>query len=365
MTRRVLRFLTSLLLCSAVAAPQALLAQELATSGPDRVAELEAGLRADPGNPDLLRQLAAAQAAASQYEAALTTIDRAKALAPADNDIALARARILLWSGRLDEARIEAATVRTRAPDYPELAEVEAAIRAASAGRKGRSGVALSAGIADVDLSGGRSQGWENLSLSGFTALDERTTLTATAEHEARRSSDTRLSLSATHAGPSHEIRVGASFTPDADFREEWGMQAGADYRIHPNMVLISDFRFADYADVSVVSAVPGIRLQTADTAHALALRLISIFRSDGDTRFGASARYDGELGDGFRVFGGGASYPDTEAGVTRQVRSAFAGAAFPLSERMSLNVTGEYDRREQSYTRKALIMGLVVRFGD
>jgi YaiO family outer membrane protein len=363
MNQAVAKLSAALLLVCGI--PQTLAAQEALADSNASVSELQTRLRADPSNADVLRQLAAAQAAALQYDAALATIDRAKAIAPQDNDIALARARILLWSGRPGEARIETQAVRARAPAYPELAEVETAIDSASAERAVRSGVAVSAEVARVDLAGGGSQGWETVSLSGFTALGDRETLTATVEHEARRSSDTRFSLSANHVAPSYELRLGASFTPDADFREGWGMQAGVDYRIHPNITLISDVRYADYPDLSVLSAVPGVRLQTADRAHALSLRLISIFRSDGDNRVGVSGRYDGELGNGYRAFAGAASYPDTEAGITRQLRSAFGGVALPVSDKVSLNITGEYDRRERSYTRKALVMSLIVRFGN
>lgn len=363
MSQMAARFSAAFLLAWAI--PHALAAQEAPADRNATVSALQTRLQADPSNADLLRRLAAAQAAASQYDAALATIGRAKAIAPQDNDIALARARILLWSGRLSEARSETDTVRARAPTYPELVEVETAIAAASAGRSGQSGMAISAGIAEIDLAGGGSQGWETISLSGFTAIGDRETLTTTVEHEARRRSDTRFSLSATHVAPSYELRLGASFTPDADFREDWGLQAGADHRIHANVTLVSDVRYADYPDLSVFSVVPGVRLHSADRAHALSLRLISIFRSDGDSRVGVSGRYDGELGNGYRIFAGAASYPDTEAGITRQLRSAFAGAALPLSQRVSLNITGEYDRREQSYTRKALVTSLVFRLGD
>ena len=357
--------LFAILLFSGAVVPQVAAAQENRSSQTERVSELQARLLADPANSDLMRQLASAQAAASKFEEALATIDRTSTLAPADNDIALARARILLWSGRFDEARAQVNLVRIRAPEYPELDEVQTAIQMASV-RKGRqSGIALSAGIAGVDLAGGGSQGWESLTISAFTPLGLQNTLAASVEYEVRQASDTRLSLSLAHNAASFEIRLGASLTPDADFKEKWGLQAGADYQVHSNVVVISDVRYSRYDNLSVVSAVPGIRLQTADAAHALAVRLISIFRSDGDSGVGASARYDGEVGNSFRIFAGAASYPDTEAGITRQLRSAFAGVSLPLSDQISLNLTGEYDRRERSYTRKAMNLTLIVRLND
>lgn len=354
----------ALLLFYAAVVPHVSAAQEAPSISVEMVAELKTKLQKNPANADLMRQLAAAQAEASQLKDALATLDRASVLAPADNDIALARARVLLWSGRTSEASAQADIVRTRAPGYPELAEVETAIRAASVHHVGRSGISLSAGVARVDF-GSQSQSWESVAMSGFAALGQQKTLTASVEHEARQTSDTRLSLSAVHSAPFYDIRLGLSLTPDADFKEKWGLQTGADYRVHRNVTLISDIRYTRYSALSVVSVVPGIRFQTADASHAIAVHLISIFRSDGDSGAGASARYDGQLGDGLRVFGGAAAYPDTEAGITRQLRSVFAGVALPLFKQISLNLTGEYDRREQSYSRKAVSLGLVFRLNE
>jgi hypothetical protein len=56
------------------------------------------------------------------------------------------------------------------------------------------------------------------------------------------------------------------------------------------------------------------------------------------------------------------ASYPDTEAGITRRVRSVFLGAAVPVSEVVTIRATGEYERRVDSYTRKGVSLGLQLR---
>ena len=61
-------------------------------------------------------------------------------------------------------------------------------------------------------------------------------------------------------------------------------------------------------------------------------------------------------------LFAGVASYPDTEAGITRRVRSAFVGAAIPVSADVTIRATGEYERRIDTYTRKGLSLGLQLR---
>ncbi|WP_411290381.1 hypothetical protein [Sphingorhabdus sp.] len=356
--------LASMLFCL-TCIPQALYAEPPPVSKVSVLQETQAAGDSEPANIDSMRRLAASQAAAGHFAAALDTIERAQALAPLDNDIALARARILLWSGRVAEAQLQADVVRARAPAYPELEALDASINASLTKRWARFGFALSAGAAKVQLDGGQNQYWKNLTFSGFAGIGANTNLTATIEHERRRVSDSRLSLLTTHTGPNWELRAGVAYTPSADFKENWGLQSGADFKIHNNVTLFSDVRYADYGNISVVSAVPGVRFSSNKDAHTLAVQFISISPSDSTTKFGASARYDRNFINGSRVFGGVASYPDTEAGLTRQLRSAFAGGSLPVSDHLSLMMTGEYDRREQSYTRKALNFTLIFRRAD
>ena len=356
--------LASVLVCL-TCIPQALCAEPSPVGKVSVPQEAQAADDNEPANIDSMRRLAASQAAAGRFASALDTIERAQALAPLDNDIALARARILFWSGRVAEARLQADVVRARAPTYPDLDALDANINARLTRRWARSGFALSAGAAKVQLDGGQNQYWKNLTFSGFTGISANTNVMATIEHERRRVSDSKLSLLATRTGPNWELRAGVAYTPSADFRENWGLQSGADFKIHNNVTLFSDVRYADYGNISVVSAIPGVRLSSNKDAHTFAVRFISISPSDSTTKFGVSARYDRNFDTGARVFGGVASYPDTEAGLTRQLRSAFAGGSLPVSDNLSLMMTGEYDRREQSYTRKALNFTLILRRVD
>lgn len=353
--------LASIIFCI-MSAPKALCAEYSSISEVNQSEKTQATGESTSPNPDSMRQLAAKQAADGRLVLALDTIEQAQSLAPFDNDIALANARILFWLGRVAEARKQADVVRARAPAYTDLQVLDASMNASITHRSARTGFALSAGFANVQLDGGQSQSWESLALSGFIDFDANTNIAATIEHEQRRTNDTRLSLITTRTVKAWDIRAGITYTPSADFREDWGFQAGADLKILNNVTLLSDVRYADYGNISVVSVIPGIKLSSSDATHNLAVRLISIKPSDSTTKLGASARYDRNFDTGLRLFGGVASYPDTEAGLTRQLRSAFLGGALPLSNKLSLMFTGEYDRRERSYTRRALSLTLIFR---
>ena len=74
--------------------------------------------------------------------------------------------------------------------------------------------------------------------------------------------------------------------------------------------------------------------------------------------------RGDWNLGKDRSLFAGRATYPETEAGLTRRVRAVYAGAAMAVSDGLALRVTGEYERRAASYIRRGLTVGMIWRPG-
>ena len=330
---------------------------------PATVEALVSLAQTNPRDADVLRRLAAAQAADGRLSVALATIERARELEPDDLDIRLARARILNWSGRRDEARAEADSVAARDAAYPELAEIRAMIAAAASPVIARrAGLAASVGLASVDLAGGE-QLWTSFAATGFVPLGTRATLSATAEVEARRQTDTRLSLRLDRRVGAGEAYATVSATPDADFRERVGVAGGVVYPIGGIIDARFDLRHFRYNGVSVTVAEPGVRLRLAGGKLIVSARWINLFRSDDGHRQGVAVRSDWQVGGDRIVFAGAASYPDTEAGVTRQVRAIYAGAVIPASDRLSFRLTGEYEHRVASYTRRGLTIGVVWRF--
>ncbi|KPL68675.1 hypothetical protein SZ64_11555 [Erythrobacter sp. SG61-1L] len=325
------------------------------------VTTLENAVRQSPGDADALRRLAGAQAAAGDLAAALATIDRAAALAPQDNDVLLARARILLWSGRRKEAREQAEAVRLRTPDYPDLAEVIEALERQERPTS-QSGLSVYGGVSGIDFEAGGSATWYSAGGSIFHRFGN-TTLSATADYEERATADTRLGLRVDQRIGEGTAYAAFAVTPSADFREEWSVSGGVDVPTLPSLDLVFDARYAHYAANDVVALQPALRWHASPNL-SLTARWINLFQSDGGYRSGASLRGDWTLGEGSSIFAGAATYPDTEAGTTRQVRSAFAGFAVPLSGRLALRASAEYEERDRSYTRKAATLGLAWRFG-
>lgn len=343
-------------------------AQALLEAGrADEAVEILASLsQAQPDDTDLLRRLAQAQAAAGDLPNALATIDRAVAIAPQDNDLLLARGYILAWSGQTVEARVQYDGIVADAPDYPGLAQLDATISGIESGseRTGVAGLTLAAGISEIEFASGASSTWHNVNLSGFAEIGDIGVVTVSVDREERQLVDTRLSLRL-------ERRVGDGFvfgavthTPGADFREQWSVMGGGEFGLSSDISLLFDARYAEYNTNTVFTARPGLRYRITPRLSATG-QWINLFQEDGGYKYGASGRFDYALTNGGNLYFGGAAYPDTEAGVTRQVRGVFLGTSQPISRRLTLYAAGEYEERDQSYERIAATIGLGWRFGS
>ncbi|OCC23348.1 hypothetical protein MB02_12015 [Croceicoccus estronivorus] len=346
------------------AAPEAVHAQD--ASQHETIESLAAQAANDPQNTDIMRRLAQAQAAEGNLNGALATIDRAIALAPQDNDLLLVRGYILLWIGRQEAAARQASTLQARAPGYPGLAELQQALDRAKAGDTGgwKGGMAVYAGLSGIDFTNGRSATWRSAGASLYGKLNDATTLAASADYEKRSVSDTRLGLRLDHRIGSGTAFVAASVTPGANFREKWSLAAGGELPLSEKVTVIADARYAEYAQNEVVVVRPALRFNATDRL-SLTAQWINLFQSDGGHRSGASGRADYRLADEGNLFLGAATYPDTEAGVTRQVRSIFTGISLPLSQKLTLRGALEYEERAQTYKRKAATISLGWRFGE
>lgn len=340
----------------------------LVTGDAERAVELLRALVADsPEDSDLLRRLAVAQAAAGRLDEALSTIDLAARIAPNDYDVRLQRARILTWLGLYPEAEAEAARIVAAAPGYPELDAVVAAIDAARGSAKQTErapvGASVSFQSSHISFDSGSADDWSGLRASASVRLRSALAISAAAEWEKRRQTDVRASVRFdARAGGGSWFAV-AAVTPNADFRETWSLTAGGTYPVAESLEVLLDARYADYDENSVGVLQPGVRYRATDRA-ALSVRWINL-ADERSYKHGISGRLDWNWRDNGNLYAGAATYPDTEAGVTRQVKSLFAGAVYPLDEGMTLRAAAEYDRRSDSYRRYAGLVGLSFRLGS
>ena len=344
-------------------------AEAVAARDAGRTAEaivlFEALSRERPNDPTVLRLLGTSYAAARRYGDAASALGRAQRLAPADQDIALARARVALWSERFSEASAIADSVAAAEPGNPELRQLRAAIGAArSAGS--RIGVTAAQSVSRVSF-GGPKANWHETSFGIEARLNRRTNIVADMDRSDRsRIVDTRLAATMNRrVNRQSSAYIGASVTPNADFRERWSLRAGGEARVRGAIVVTLDARHADYgaSDVSVLE--PGIRAETRDGRFALAVRSINLWDEKGDHRGGWAGRVDAAASSNVRLFAGGASYPGTEAGLTRRVDALFAGTDIGVTNALSLRVTFDHERRVETYRRTGVTIGLRWRPGE
>lgn len=330
------------------------------------IARLERLRAAAPDDPEILRLLGSAYAYDKRYPEAIATLREAQRRAPEDLDIRTALARAWLWSGDREAAQRELDAIAARAPDNPDVA----AIRNQLAQREdrpaaARSGVYANQGIARVSLDNGPDRTWWTTSFGAFGQIASGSTLSLEIEREDRDFAvDTHiLARLDQQFAPGWRGYVAAAVTPEAQFREQWSVRGGIEADVARNLTLLADVRHADYGAVHSTAVEPGVRFGVPALRSSATLRMINLWDERGAHRSGWSARVDTETRGGTALFAGVASYPDTEAGITRRVRSGFLGAAIPVSAAVTIRATGEYERRVDTYTRKGLSLGLQLRF--
>lgn len=185
------------------------------------------------------------------------------------------------------------------------------------------------------------------------------------AEREDRQTAaDTRLEARIDQRlGSGLRTYIAVAATPDANFREKWGATGGMEIDVASFATLLVDLRHAEYQAASVTVFQPGVRFALRRLGVDATVRIINLWDEDGTRRSGLSGRLDRAFANGATLFAGVATYPDAEAGITRQVHSLFAGGKIPLTQNTSLRAGVDYDRRSATYTRKGASMSIQVRF--
>lgn len=318
----------------------------------------------NPRDPDLLRQIAAVEAAMGDLDEAQATIDRAMGLAPLDGDIQLARANILLWRKQHSEAERQADDLALTRPDYPGLDQFRLSLRTAQEARMLRfRTLSVGGSVSGTKFASGSRQTWYVQRGSASVGWGEGAVASLEVERENRLLTDTRIAALVDVPIGSHRAFLSGSVTPNAEFRETWSLKAGANIAMGPSDWLLLDGQQAGYAghDVSTI----GIGLRHSVAPHlSLTARSIHLFGGGEDYRLGGVVRADYNKANQSGFFLIAASYPDTEADGTRLLRSVAAGARFRLSRRVGLNLTGEHSSRKNSYDRTAISVDLVWNYG-
>ena len=105
------------------------------------------------------------------------------------------------------------------------------------------------------------------------------------------------------------------------------------------------------------------MRVQSANGRASITVQSINFWAERNDYRNGWSARTNLEFWQAWLLSAGAATYPDTEAGQTRRVRSFFGAVTAPLTDRLNVRLGADYEKRIGSYHRTGVTLGIAWRF--
>lgn len=161
---------------------------------------------------------------------------------------------------------------------------------------------------------------------------------------------------------------VALTGTPDADFREKFGVRAGLAAGVARGVELGVDTRLAKYDDGRNLAVTPRASYTIGDNKVILAASYINLFELDPVTdeshRDGYSFRITANPLKRLSVLAGAAQYPEVELGTTRTVTSRYAGATFAMTDNWRISASYADDEYADLFNRQGVSLGLSYRWG-
>lgn len=301
------------------------------------------------GHPDQARQILATWVARN----------------PGDADARLQLAYAELALGNLDAAQAGFEEVLRIAPGYSDVHDGLAAVagRRAASPRGRRASLVLEGALSD--LSGG-APGWRELALDGEVAASALTSIGGRAAYYRRFGRDDaelvgRVGL---HPSPDLWLRASVGGTPHADFRPSIQAGGGLDVRVARTnaTVLTFDAAWQRYRAQGVVVLQPGVVQYVAGGEAWLTLRGIGAIVDGGSLQVGGLVRADYSPATDWRLFVGASNGPDTDLGVVTRVTGLFGGVEAPLGNRLGITTSIARETRKAGFSRTEFRLGLKAR---
>ena len=292
---------------------------------------------------------------------ARAALDRAAIVAPAYADVFVARARLHLRAGRAEGARADVDRALALHPDHPDGLVLRGQITAGAEQRERLWTVALDHSISRVSRA--TSTAWYETQATLARRLG-RNSVALEVEHARRFGlSDVRVQLRGDRQIGGGSIYGAVVVTPNPDFRESWGLRAGGEYAASSRIDVLIDGRFSNYGAVNSGSVTTGLRGWSAGRGTAIKGGMIHFIDEAGTYRTGLTADVTQRVSARLRVQAGYARYPETEAGVTRRLESAFALASYRVTDALDLRIGFDRETRRGVYRRDSVKVGLSAGF--
>ncbi len=325
---------------------------------------------------------------AGRLEEAVTLSRDILAGRPDDVDARLNLALSLLALDRLNEAESEFETVLGRSPDYVDarlglasvarrrgdLEEARRQMLIARALAPGRPDViALERSLTparhrvDVDASRSRLSGglpeWTAYRLALTSRVDERTHVGVAVERTERFDDvDVFAEARLDHQLDGGAVFIAAGGAPEADYRPEVIVRAGAELPVAGPLAVTLEATAARYASGSVETLQPGLAATLADGAVTVGARFIQVWDENDNARSGYAISGLVAVTDRLRLRAGYADAPESSEGVTIEVRAVSLGLDYDLTDRATLKTSLAREDRGPA-NREEFGVGLAWRF--
>ncbi len=226
---------------------------------------------------------------------------------------------------------------------------------------------ALSRTHSQISAEGRPERNWQDTMVTLVHRPSDRVALTAEVEHSKRFGlTDVFLQARADfRIGKRAGGYLGLTATPNADFKEKFGVRAGASGGVAPGVELGIDTRYGEFEDGPKLSATPTVTYTTLEERLSFTAGYINLWDIDRGERYdGWSGRVRGKPVEDFTITAGMAQYPDVETGVTRTVTSRYGALTWDASDQIA--ITGSYsnDDYNGAFDRTSINLSIVFRFG-
>lgn len=303
---------------------------------------------------------------AGRYDEAETAFNEILINDPDNLDVLVGRASLHYYQNELKEAKKVYQSVVDRAPTYSDaitgLARVEEALKAADEALGPTWRLDVNYGETRVD---GPQPNWAELTTRAAYRRGEYSYSTQVSQLDRFGLQDTEVVLGLDRVARSGtNFSAYASFTPDADFRSDFGAGGGISHIVEPKWgpVLQAGIKydFDQFGSNSIHAISPEL---TAYFENGLVLsgRVINVIQESQVTT-GWLAQVYLPLGDRFAARAGYAQAPEIIDGEALDTQSIFGGLSVKITDTLELSFNYSRDDRETAFDREGFSLALTFR---
>jgi len=293
---------------------------------------------------------------------------------PSDPDVLLGHAYLAYYQGEFEQAEMRFASVVRNYPDYHDASSgLERARLANDAAQKTDSSPApqwrLNYGAELSSFSRSQNDDWTFLFAQVARSGPKLTYAFRAEQHDRFGSTDTALSAGLIFSDPGKlDGSLFVNATPNADFLPQLGADLEVGRAIKTKTTLMPAARpflrysIDDYATQTIHNLQPGLQTYWRGGVY-VDTRMIAILQADEDAQFGGLFRIGIPASSVLSFNLGAANAPEAVNGVVVRTTTVFAGAQYKVTDRLSIRFDYARDDRHNSFIRDTFSVSFAHQF--